>query len=86
MNLHELPGIIRKAEPDEIIYRDKGDPEGTQFFLPVPPEGTDDGSDVILINGGILITDLPDISAFFQVQTDLLLVGKGYLGIGNDLI
>ena len=69
---------------DEFFHTVQGDPERTQFLLPVLPVGADDRFHVILINRGILVTDCPDIFVFFQFETDLLVVRKWDLGVGND--
>ena len=84
MYLHELLRIIQKAESDEFLCSGKRDPERTQLLPPVPSVGTDDRFHVILVNGGILITNCPDSLVFFQVETDLLVIMERDLRIGND--
>ena len=69
---------------NQTLQRVQGDPEGTQFFPPVQPVVPEHGFDVVLVHGWIAFTDGTDVFSVFIMAADLLLVGKGNLGIRDQ--
>ena len=84
MYLHELRRIMRETGKDQIVQRKETDPERTQLFSPTASVVSEYGFDVVFINRWIALTDHADVPAFLIVLADPLLVGKRYLGEGND--
>ena len=64
--------------------RKERDLKRAQLFSPAEPVVSEYGFDVVFINGWIGLTDHADAASFFIVNADPLLVGKRYLGEGND--
>ena len=69
---------------DQSSQWSEANPERTQFFSPAEPVVSEYGFDVVFVNGWIGLTDHADAASFFVVIADPLLVGKRYLGEGND--